>query len=95
MVPQCLLLVLPGASETVRELQVTCSIPPSTSLRLTYPEKDVTVAGHQGIGAWFILAVECVHPKLHPLQRYTACSGTNGPASKGAKPLSVWEDQNA
>ena len=51
-----------------------CLLHPSShySLRLTHPEEDVTIAGHQGIGARFILAVECVHPKLHPLQRYTA-----------------------
>ena len=32
VVPQCLLLVLPGASDTVRELPVVCSIPPPATV---------------------------------------------------------------
>ena len=32
VVPQCLLLVLLGASDTVRELPVVCSIPPPTTV---------------------------------------------------------------
>lgn len=87
LVPQRLLLVLPGSGETIRRLQGTPSIPTSPyRLRLTYLEEGVTIAGHQGIRARFILAVESIHPKLHPLQRHMAQLGCQRASSQSLPP---------
>lgn len=67
VVPQRFLLVLPGGLETIRQLWGTPTTPLLPIVSGSYLEEGVTVAGHQGVRARFILAVQRIQPKLHPL----------------------------